>query len=104
LKARTSSVPKNPEYEHVIPKAFVDLFKNWRCQYQKDSASWRPRRLSGRLVRNDLPRDFSGRERQTFAVEVQPLIGIIHGSATRSRTVPALAGVNAQPNTHKLTT
>jgi hypothetical protein len=41
LQRQTSSVrvPKNPEIEHVIPNAFADLFDNWRCQHQKDSAS-----------------------------------------------------------------
>jgi hypothetical protein len=28
------------------------------------------------LLRNDLPRDFSGREQQTFSVAAQPLIRI----------------------------
>jgi hypothetical protein len=39
LKTWAFSVPKNPEFEHVIPNAFVDLFDYWRCQHQKDSAS-----------------------------------------------------------------
>jgi hypothetical protein len=39
LRARVFSIPKNPECEHVIPKAFADLFDNRQCQHQKDSAS-----------------------------------------------------------------
>jgi hypothetical protein len=33
LRTRILSVPKNPEFEHVIPKAFVDLFDDWRRQH-----------------------------------------------------------------------
>ena len=57
LKTRTSSVPKNPEFEPVILHLIQNLFENWRCQHQKDSAS-----VANvvRLVRNDLPKDFFG--------------------------------------------
>jgi iron only hydrogenase large subunit-like protein len=74
LKTRTFSVPKNPEFEHVILNSIQNLLDDWRCQHQKDSAS-----VANvvRLVRNDLSRDFSGREEQMFAVKAQPLIRIL---------------------------
>jgi hypothetical protein len=39
LKTWAFSVPKNPEFEHVILNSIQNLFENWRCQHQKDSAS-----------------------------------------------------------------